>query len=142
MLDTSRHYLPLSTIIAHLDLMAFNKLNTLHLHIVDDQSWPLEMNSHPELHQNGAYSPKHIYTQKQIKQILDYARLLGIRVLPELDSPGHTYQIPKRLLTPCYAKRTEDIINNHWTIQDILAQPVNREAYGPKVVCLNIFEHF
>jgi len=131
MLDTSRHYLTLSTIIAHLDLMSFNKLNTLHLHIVDDQSWPLEMISHPELHTEGAYSPKHIYTQKQIKYIIDYARLLGIRILPELDSPGHTYQIPKRLLTQCYAKRTEEIINNHWTVQDILAQPMNRSDYGP-----------
>lgn len=67
MLDTSRHFLPLSTIVAHLDLMSFNKLNTLHLHIVDDQSWPLEMKSHPELQKNGAFSPKHTYSQEQIK---------------------------------------------------------------------------
>lgn len=88
------------------------------------------MKSHPEMHLQGAYSPKHIYTQKQIKYIIDYARLLGIRVLPELDSPGHTFQIPKRLLTPCYAKRTTDIKNNHWTIDQILAQDVNRADYG------------
>lgn len=92
MLDTSRHFLPLSTIVAHLDLMSFNKLNTLHLHIVDDQSWPLEMKSHPELQKSGAFSPKHTYSQEQIKYLIDYARLLGIRVLPELDSPGHTFQ--------------------------------------------------
>ena len=131
MLDTSRHFLPLSTLVAHLDLMSFNKLNTLHLHIVDDQSWPLEMKSHPELQKNGAFSPKHTYSQEKIKYIIDYARLLGIRVLPELDSPGHTFQIPKRLLTPCYGNRTAYIKNNHLTIEQILSQPVNRAEYGP-----------
>ena len=65
MLDTARHYLSIPTLIAHLDLMAFNKLNTLHVHIVDDQSWPLEMKSHPELQQNGAFSSRHTYSQKR-----------------------------------------------------------------------------
>lgn len=114
--------------------MSFNKLNTLHLHVVDDQSWPIEMNSHPELQKNGAYSQKHTYSQDQIKYLIDYARLLGIRVLPELDSPGHTFQIPKRLLTPCYGQRTADIKRRGLTIDQILAEDVNRADYGEPFV--------
>ncbi|GFS75635.1 beta-hexosaminidase subunit beta [Nephila pilipes] len=111
LLDTSRHFQPIKTIKKNLDAMAYNKFNTFHWHIIDDQSFPFESKIFPNLTQLGAYSPKHIYTQDNIRDIIQYARLRGIRVVPELDTPGHTQAFGRAfpwLLTPCYGEGPEN----------------------------------
>lgn len=69
--------------------MAASKLNTLHWHITDSASFPYVSKSHPELHENGAYTPSKIYTDKTVRELIDYARVRGVRVVPEIDSPAH-----------------------------------------------------
>ncbi|XP_062105114.1 beta-hexosaminidase 3 [Humulus lupulus] len=88
LIDTSRHYLPLPVIKSVIDSMAYAKLNVLHWHIVDTQSFPLEIPSYPKLW-NGAYSNSERYTIADATEIVSYAQRQGINVLAEIDVPGH-----------------------------------------------------
>jgi len=89
-----------------IDALAYSKFNVLHWHIVDDDSFPYVSRHFPQMHQQGARSAKkHIYSQADVLEIIDYGRFRGVRILPEFDTPGHVRSwgsIPK-LLTPCYA---------------------------------------
>lgn len=105
MIDVSRHFIPIKVLMKQIDAMSYSKFNVLHLHLVDDQSWSYESLRYPNLSKNGAYSDKHVYTQDDLKNLINHARLRGIRVIPEFDSPGHTQSFGKsfpELLTVCW----------------------------------------
>ena len=70
------------------------KLNLLHLHLSDSQSWPLEIEQFPELSQKAAYvNPKDgkplVYSRETIRDLVAYAKQRGVRIMPEVDTPGH-----------------------------------------------------
>lgn len=110
MIDTSRHFLPLTLILDNLDAMAMNKLNVLHWHLTDSQSWPYDSPKFPELAEQGAYRNCHpqqpdsgrrrkgryrslrscTYSVQDIHQVVKQAAERGIRVVVEVDLPGHS----------------------------------------------------
>lgn len=67
-----------------------SKMNVFHFHIVDDQSYPYESRLYPQLSEQGSYNREDIYSQEEIKEIIEFARERGIRVIVEFDSPGLT----------------------------------------------------
>jgi hexosaminidase len=90
MIDTARHYLPKSAILRTLDAMQFNKLNVMHIHITDDESFPIWLESIPEIPETATFSSSQKYMPADIKEIVDKATENGIRIIPEIDSPGHS----------------------------------------------------
>ncbi|KAI8583038.1 hypothetical protein K450DRAFT_277531 [Umbelopsis ramanniana AG] len=89
MLDTGRNFLKVETILRQIDALAWSKLNVLHWHIDDAQSWPIQINAEPKMTKD-AYSSKEIYSHSDVKKIINYARARGVRVIPEIDMPGHS----------------------------------------------------
>ena len=89
LLDTSRNFFSVKSILKLIDAMAYNKLNTLHWHITDTHSFPIYVKSQPQMTQYGAYSSKHVYKPDDVKAIVEHGKQRGIRVMPEFDEPAH-----------------------------------------------------
>ena len=91
MLDTGRAFLPVSVINASLDAMSYLKLNVLHWHISDDQAFPLSSSTWPNLTMGAMQAPatSHVYSAADVRGVVLAAQARGIRVVPELDVPGH-----------------------------------------------------
>ena len=83
MLDVARHFIGLPALKRTLDAMSLAKLNVLHLHLTDDQAFRFRSETHPELASGQAWDAA------ELKQLVAYAADRAIRVVPELDMPGH-----------------------------------------------------
>ena len=92
-IDTARTYKPMSDMYAMVDALSFNKMNRLHWHITDSQSWPLEIPALPALADKGAYASFQHYTPSDVKALQEYGALLGVEIAMEIDQPGHTSAI-------------------------------------------------
>ena len=106
MLDVVRHFIPKHELLRYIDIFALHRLNTLHLHLTDDQGWRIEIERYPRLTEVGAWrteSPRGAspdapgdgrphggyYTQDDLREIVAYAAERFITVVPEIETPGH-----------------------------------------------------
>ena len=97
LLDPARHFLPKGFLLKYIDVMALHKLNRLHLHLTDHEGWRLEIKRYPQLTAVGARLPNFskktgegwFYSQQDIREIVAYAAVRGVVVVPEIEMPGH-----------------------------------------------------
>lgn len=111
MLDVSRHFFDVAQVKRYIDLMAAHKLNVLHWHLMDNQGWRLQIDRYPQLTDIAASRPysknfKHLidrvpegtkgtygpffYTKDQIREVIAYAASRHVRIVPEVEIPGHS----------------------------------------------------
>ncbi|MCX8107366.1 MAG: beta-N-acetylhexosaminidase, partial [Verrucomicrobiae bacterium] len=107
LLDVARHFMPPEFIRRLVDLMALHKLNSLQLHLTDDQGWRLEVKSRPRLTEIGSVrreSPRKgdpgrgdgtrygpfFYTQAEVRELVAYAAARHVTLVPEIEMPGHS----------------------------------------------------
>jgi hexosaminidase len=89
LIDTARHFQPLPTLFAILEGASYAKLNVLHWHVFDDESWPLVSTLYPAFSDEGAYAPDALYSHADVAAVVNFAHDRGILVIPEFDMPGH-----------------------------------------------------
>ncbi|KAG0054881.1 hypothetical protein BGZ83_010219 [Gryganskiella cystojenkinii] len=89
MYDTARNFYPLKSLYKQIDALSYSKMNVFHWHVTDSQSWPIEIKKHPQMTKD-AYSGREIYSHKDIAALIKYGRERGVRVIPEIDMPGHS----------------------------------------------------
>lgn len=89
LMDVGRMWFDLEDIKRTIDAMAWNKMNRLHLHITDSQSWPLEIPKLPELAKKGSYGKGRTYSPEDLSSIYEYGVHRGVEVILEIDMPSH-----------------------------------------------------
>ena len=95
MLDVARHFFTPVEVRQYIDLLALYKMNTLHLHLADDQGWRIQIDSWPKLTSVGSTTPVGggpggFYTKDDYAGIVRYAQDRFITIVPEIDMPSHT----------------------------------------------------
>jgi hexosaminidase len=117
MIDVSRHFFPKEFIYKQIDALAYYKIDRLHLHLVDAAGWRIKIKKYPRLTEETAYRPEEdytkwwingtrmychkddkgayggFYTRRDIKDIVKYATLHHITVIPEIEMPGHSEEV-------------------------------------------------
>ncbi|VUC89482.1 Beta-hexosaminidase [Raoultella terrigena] len=127
LLDSARHFMPLDAIKRQIDGMAAAKLNVFHWHLTDDQGWRFASTRYPKLQQQA--SDGLFYTQAQMKEIVRYATDRGIRVVPEIDMPGHASAIavayPELMSAPGPYQ-----MERHWGVLKPVLDPSKEATYA------------
>lgn len=112
LLDVARYYFPMDFIKKYIDVLSLYKINKFHIHLNDDQGWRMESKKYPKLHEIGAWRKETLvghrtdvpekfdgkphggyYTQKELKELVQYAQDRFVTIVPEIDVPGHSQAI-------------------------------------------------
>ncbi|MET2985088.1 glycoside hydrolase family 20 protein [Aureibaculum conchae] len=141
MLDLVRHFFPKDYILKTIDRLAMHKMNVLHLHLIDDQGWRMEIKKYPKLTEVAAWrvdqEDKHwnareandpnekgtyggFLTQEELKEIVAYAAERNIQVIPEIEMPAHvTCVMAAYPHLSCHGKPVAVPSGGVWPITDI-----------------------
>jgi hexosaminidase len=109
-LDVARHFMPKEFVKKYIDLLALHKMNSFHWHLTEDQGWRVEIKKYPRLTEVGAWRKQTLvgkpnrdttrntydgkrhggfYTQDDVREVVAYAAVRFVNVVPEIEMPGH-----------------------------------------------------
>jgi hexosaminidase len=140
-LDVSRHFFGKDFIKKYIDMIAMFKMNVFHWHLTDDNGWRLEIKQYPKLTQVCAWHVDRedkpwgqrelqkegekatyggFYTQDDVKEIIEYARLRHVEIIPEIEMPGHSAEIFAAYPQfSCKGEKLTVLPGNYWPNIDI-----------------------
>lgn len=121
--DVSRHFRTKEEMFEIVDYLTMHKMNTMHMHLTDDEGWRMEIKTYPKLTEVGAIGQRgsegkgeaHFFTQTDLKEIIYYANTRYIQVFPEIDMPGHMMGAIKAypyLKSPYDLRKSARVIRN------------------------------
>tara|TARA_B100000780_G_scaffold147164_1_gene102829 strand:+ start:1219 stop:3390 length:2172 start_codon:yes stop_codon:yes gene_type:complete len=122
LLDCCRHFMDKEFIKRYIDLLAYHKMNILHLHLTEDQGWRVEIEKYPKLTEIGAWRNNKngekyggFYTKKDLIEIIKYAQIRHVEIIPEIELPGHSVAaIASYPQLSCTGKSIE--VENDWGV--------------------------
>ena len=132
MVDTGRNFISVRKIQEQIDGLALSKMNVLHWHITDTQSWPIQINAYPQVTKD-AYSAREVYSPQDVKTIIAYARARGVRVIPEIDMPGHSASGWKQISEDIVTCQNSWWSNDNWPLHTaVQPNPGQLDVINPK----------
>jgi hexosaminidase len=169
MLDVARYFMPVDFIKKFINAISLHKINTLQLHLNDDQGWRIEIKKYPKLTSVGAYrnrtlvgfadqSPKDkafdparevfdgvahggFYSQDEMRDIVAYALARHVTIVPEIEMPGHAQAaIAAYPELGCTAQQLE--VSPRWGIHDNLYKPTEHTFTFLKNVLTEVMDIF
>ena len=138
LLDTGRNFYSVPSIKRIIDGLSYNKLNVLHWHMNEQQSFPFVSERVPNLTRFGAYNADTVYYKDEVKGLVMYARQRGVLLLPEFDAPAHAsygWQFGPEAnlghLVTCFGQNWEDDYGGHLAAEPPAGQlnPLNENVY-------------
>lgn len=128
LLDVARHFIPLPALLRCVEGMALCRLNVLHLHLTDDQAFRFPSRAYPRLAAEPCYS------LADLELLVRFAAERGIRVVPELDMPGHTASWLRAY--PAWGAGTAEP-SRRFGVHEACLDPSNHEVYEAVAVLID-----
>jgi len=163
LVDPARHFIPKHDLLRFIDIMALHKLNSLQIHLTDDQGWRIEIKKYPRLTEVGAWRSETLvghyndkpwrfdgkrhggfYTQDDIRQIVKYASDRHIRIVPEIEMPGHARSaISSYPHLGVFPEKQKDLRPwRHWGVSQDIFAPRSRTVAFLQDVLTEVMELF
>ncbi len=92
MIDLARGWHDMATLKEIITLCKWYKINYLHLHLTDDQSFTFPSTAYPQLMTEGRS-----FSLEGLKELNEYAYQHGVTLVPEIDVPGHSTQFIRKM---------------------------------------------
>ena len=136
LIDVCRHFMTVEDLKRNIDVLSMFKINTVHLHLTEDQGWRIEIKKYPKLTEIGSIMTDGngtqlggFYTQEELKDLVAYAAERFITIIPEIEIPGH--ELGAISAYPELSCKGEPITTRSiWGVEDVVMCPGKEDMFN------------